>query len=190
VLWVAVVSVISKEILYHITRTVAIKTKSSAVYANAWHDRADALSSFAVIAGYAVVKWLDYPYGDHIAAIVIGLMVIMVSVKIVGGCMADLTEMSVDKKTIEQIQGIINTEPNIRQWHNLRSRTVGREIFLDLHILVDPKLSITEAHKISENLERELDEQLSRPVNITIHIEPDVPELRNKLEDGSQKSGF
>jgi divalent metal cation (Fe/Co/Zn/Cd) transporter len=55
---------------------------------------------------------------------------------------------------------------------------VGREVFLDLHILVDPNLSVTDAHEISENLEKTLDEQITRPINITIHIEPDIPELR------------
>jgi len=55
---------------------------------------------------------------------------------------------------------------------------VGREVFLDLHIVVDPDLNITTAHGISENLENALHEQITRPVNITVHIEPDTPALR------------
>jgi divalent metal cation (Fe/Co/Zn/Cd) transporter len=55
---------------------------------------------------------------------------------------------------------------------------VGREIFLDLHILVDPELNVAAAHEISENLEKTLDERISRPINIVIHIEPDIPEMR------------
>ncbi|MHC4221696.1 MAG: cation transporter dimerization domain-containing protein, partial [Planctomycetota bacterium] len=66
----------------------------------------------------------------------------------------------------------------IRQWHKLRSRTVGREIFLDLHILVDPLLDIATAHEIAETLESSLHQQMTRPINITIHVEPDLPELR------------
>jgi divalent metal cation (Fe/Co/Zn/Cd) transporter len=73
---------------------------------------------------------------------------------------------------------VINADSSIRQWHKLRTRTVGREVFLDLHILVDPDLNIAAAHQISESLENALDEQITRPVNITVHIEPDTPELR------------
>jgi divalent metal cation (Fe/Co/Zn/Cd) transporter len=54
----------------------------------------------------------------------------------------------------------------------------GREVFLDLHILVDPDLSIAAAHEIADSLENALHEQIARPVNITVHIEPDIPVLR------------
>jgi divalent metal cation (Fe/Co/Zn/Cd) transporter len=57
---------------------------------------------------------------------------------------------------------------------------VGREIFLDLHVLVDPELNIAAAHEISESLEKSLHEQIPRPVNIVIHIEPDLAALRKK----------
>ncbi|GAI48247.1 unnamed protein product, partial [marine sediment metagenome] len=80
--------------------------------------------------------------------------------------------------TIEHIEDVINADSSIRQWHKLRSRTVGREVFLDLHILVDPDLTIAAAHEVAESLESTLHEQISRPVNITVHIEPDIPALR------------
>ena len=54
----------------------------------------------------------------------------------------------------------------------------GREVFLDLHILVDPGLNVAGAHEIAESLEEALHEQITRSVNITVHIEPDIPELR------------
>ena len=82
------------------------------------------------------------------------------------------------QETIDRIKNIINANPSIHQWHKLRTRTVGREVFLDLHILVDPDLNITAAHEIAESLENALDEQINRPINITVHIEPDMPELR------------
>ena len=55
---------------------------------------------------------------------------------------------------------------------------VGREVFVDLHILVDPELNIAAAHEIAENLEKAFHEQIVRPVNVTVHVEPDLPELR------------
>jgi cation diffusion facilitator family transporter len=177
VLAVAVLSVLSKELLYRITQSVAVKTHSSALYANAWHHRSDALSSIAVIIGFVSMRF-GYVDGDLVAAIAVGLMIVMVSVKIIGGCLSEFTEKAVDSETMEQIKRIIDAEQQIRQYHNLRTRTVGREIFLDLHILVAPELNISQAHKISENLEKAMHEQIPQPVNITVHIEPDIPNQR------------
>ena len=174
---VAVVSIVVKEVLYLITRKVAVKTDSSALYANAWHHRSDALSSIAVVIGFISLK-LGYEHGDQVATIVVGLLIILVGVKILVGCFEEFAERSTDSATVEQIEGIIASESRIRQWHRLRTRKVGREIFIDLHILVDPQLDVTAAHEIAESLEEAMHTRLTRPVNITVHVEPDRPELR------------
>lgn len=177
VLFVAAASVILKEMLYKITKKVAIKTHSSALYANAWHHRSDSFSSIVVLVGFASQKF-GFHYGDQIAAIAVGLMIILVGIRIMGDCFRELAESAVDSETLDDIENIIQSNSSIRQWHKLRTRTVGREIFLDLHILVDPQLNITAAHEIAESLEEALHRQINQPVNITVHIEPDVPELR------------
>ena len=172
VLVVASISIIVKELIYRITKKVAVKSHSAALYANAWHHRSDALSSIAVVIGFGALKF-GFDYGDQLAAIVVGVMIILVGVKITGDCFRELTESAIDASTIEQITQIINSRERIHDWHKLRTRNVGREVFLDLHILVDPQLSIIEAHDISESLENAIHEQIVRPVNITVHIEPD-----------------
>ncbi len=177
VLCVALVSVVAKELLYRATRKIAVATGSSALYANAWHHRSDALSSVAVVIGFVAMKF-GYAHGDHVATIVVGLMIILVAVKIIEGCLHEFAERAVDSGTMEQIKQIIGSEQRIRQWHTLRTRCAGREIFMDLHILVDPQLNITEAHEIAEALEDTMHAQIARPVNITVHVEPDKPELR------------
>lgn len=177
VLLAAVFSIGAKEWLYRITRKTAIKSHSSALYANAWHHRSDALSSIAVVIGL-ISQEIGFEHGDQVAAIAVGLMIIWVGVKVIGEAMRELTEGAIDTNTIKQIEHIINSDTAIRQWHKLRTRTVGREIFLDVHVLVDPALNVAEAHEITQRLEDVLDEQLARPVNITVHIEPDIPELR------------
>ena len=180
VLVVAIISIVSKELLYRITKKVAVKSHSSALYANAWHHRSDALSSIAVLIGFVSLKF-GFGYGDQIAGVAVGLMIVLVGTKVAGDCVRELTESAVDSGTIEHIKEVINASPSIRQWHKLRSRTVGREVFLDLHILVDPELDVATAHEVSESLENAVHEQISRPVNITVHIEPDTPELRKHV---------
>jgi len=177
VLIVAIVAIGVKEIVFRVTRAAATRYHCPAAMANAWHDRADALSSVAVVIGVIVAKF-GFEYGDQVAAIVVGIMVSIVAAGIFRNCLAEFTEKAVDEVTIDDIKDIISANGQIRQYHRLRTRAVGREIFLDLHILVDPDISISAAHEISEKLETALHNQLARPVNIIIHVEPDVPQLR------------
>lgn len=177
VLIAAVISIAVKEWLYRVTQKIAIQSHSPALYANAWHHRSDALSSVAVVVGFISLEF-GFGHGDQVAAIAVGLMIIWVGVRVIGDALRELAEAAVDPETIERIKNIINSDSSIRQWHQLRTRTVGREVFLDLHILVDPDLKITAAHEITERLEKTLDEQITRPINITVHVEPDTPELR------------
>lgn len=177
ILAAALVSIAAKEVLYRATRKVAVRSHSTALYANAWHHRSDALSSVAVLIGYILLKF-GYDHGDQVAAITVGLMVILVGVKIIGDAARELTEGAVDPKTVSDIRAVIEADKAVRGWHRLRSRTVGREVFLDVHILVDPHLDVAEAHEITERLDRVLDKEIARPVNLTVHIEPDLPRFR------------
>lgn len=177
VLIVAIISIVAKEIIYKLTKRVAVKSHSPALYANAWHHRSDALSSVAVAIGFVSLR-LGFKYGDQIATVAVGLMIVLVAVRVIGDCLRELTESAVDPATMEHIKGVIAANGQIRQWHRLRTRMVGREVFLDLHILVDPALNVAAAHEIATSLETALQEQISRPVNIVVHVEPDIPVLR------------
>ena len=177
VLVVAIFSILVKETLFRFTKRIAIKLHSPALYANAWHQRSDAISSVAVVIGFISLKF-GFTYGDQFAAVAVGLLIILVAIRIISDCLSELSESAVDQDTIERIKTIINTNSSIRQWHKLRTRTVGREVFLDLHILVDHDLNIAASHQIAEELENALHDQITRPVNIIVHIEPDTPELR------------
>ncbi|MHC4508847.1 MAG: cation diffusion facilitator family transporter [Planctomycetota bacterium] len=174
----AVISVGAKEWLYRVTKAAAIRSHSPALYANAWHHRSDALSSIAVAIGFLSLI-LGFGHGDQVAAITVAVMIIWVGVRVISDALREFAEAAVDSDTIAHIKDIINSDSSIRQWHRLRTRTVGREVFLDLHILVDPDLNVTAAHEIAERLENAMDEQIARPTNITVHIEPDIPEMRN-----------
>lgn len=177
VLIVAIISIVGKEVIYRITKRVAIQSHSPSLYANAWHHRSDAVSSIAVVIGFVSLQ-LGFAYGDQISAIAVGLMIVFVAVHIISDCLRELTESAVDPDTVGHIKGIINANAQIRQWHKLRTRTIGREVFLDLHILVDPDLNVAAAHEIATGLETALQQQVARPVNIVVHVEPDIPEMR------------
>ena len=179
VLVVAAVSVISKEVLFHITRKVSRITHSAVVYANAWHQRSDALSSVAVLIGGAA-GLLGWGHADQVAAIVVGFMIIAVSGKIFFEGLLELSEHSADSESIREIEKVLSDEMNVASWHALRTRKLGGELIVDCHVLVDPALTVKESHEISMKLEQEIQEKLSRPVNVLVHIEPDVEERRKQ----------
>lgn len=178
VLAVAAISVISKEIIFHITRKISRITQSAALYANAWHHRSDSFSSMAVLIGGAA-SLLGWGYADHMATIIVGIMIMGVAGKIFYDNLIELTEHSADKKSIQTIERILSRAEGIYGWHALRTRSVGGELFLDCHVIVDPDLSVLESHKIIERIEEQIQSELSKPTNILIHIDPD--EAKDKL---------
>lgn len=181
VLVIAGVSVVFKEIIFRVTRKVSRRTRSSVLYANAWHHRSDSLSSVAVMLG-GVASLFGWGHADQMAAIVVGFMIIGVSGKILFEALQELSEHAADRESIDKIEVALSRVKNISSWHALRTRKLGSELIVDVHVLVDPVLSVLESHEISMKIEQEIARELSRPVNVLVHVEPDVEEMRKKPE--------
>jgi cation diffusion facilitator family transporter len=177
VLVIASISVVGKEWLYRITRRVAMRCNSAATYANAWHHRSDALSSVAVVGG-SVAGVMGWGHGDQVAGILVGIMVISVGLKVTMDATMELFDQSADPETVQALEAIIAEQVEVRGYHRLRSRLVGREIFVDVHILVDPALSVVQGHAVADKVEDSVRASMRRPANIVVHIEPDLPALR------------
>jgi cation diffusion facilitator family transporter len=176
VLVVASVSVILKEIIFFVTRKISRVTGSAALYANAWHHRSDSLSSVAVLIG-GIVGLFGWGYADRVAAIVVGFMIMGVAGKIFFEGLVELSEHAADSESIQKIEGVLSEEKGVSSWHALRTRKLGAELLVDVHVLVDPDLSVLESHDISERIEKKVKEKLSKPVNVLVHIEPDINEM-------------
>ena len=168
---VAGISVVAKEILFILTRKISKETHSTVLYANAWHHRSDSLSSLAVLIG-GVASLLGWGYADQVATVVVGLMIVGVAGKILHEGLIEITEHSADKESIETISKTLSEEKEVLDWHALRTRRVGGELFVDLHLLVDPEMSVRASHVICERVEEKIDRELAKPVNVLIHIEP------------------
>jgi len=171
VLIVALVSIILKELIFRATRKVSAKISSAALYANAWHHRTDALSSIAVFIG-GIASILGWGYADQVAAIAVAVMIFAVGWKIFYEGLIELTEHSADESSISNIEAIFAHAKDITGWHALRTRKVGGELFVDVHIQVDPDLTVTAVHDIATRLKNEVEQGLDRPVNVLVHIEP------------------
>jgi cation diffusion facilitator family transporter len=119
-----------------------------------------------------VASLLGWGYADQVATIIVGLMIIGVAGKILYEGMIEITEHSADQESIEKIRKILSEEPEVLDWHALRTRKVGGELFVDLHLLVEPEISVRDSHVICEKVEERIEKELNRPVNVLIHIEP------------------
>ena len=137
--------------IFYLTRKVARKTHSPALYANAWHHRSDSFSSLAVLLGGAA-SLFGWGYADHMAAIVVGIMIIAVGGKIFYDNLIELTEHAADNESVQIIKRILSDESEISGWHALRTRDIGGELYIDVHVIVDPSLTVLDSHKISDKI--------------------------------------
>jgi len=178
---VAAISVVLKEIIFFKTREVARKTDSAALYANAWHHRSDSLSSMAVLLG-GVASLLGWGYADQAATIVVGFMIMGVAGKIFLEGIVELSEHSADRESIRKMEKVLSEEKDISSWHALRTRKLGGQLFADVHVVVDPELSVIDSHKITMKIEEKIKEELSKPLNVLIHVDPDMTKKRDILK--------
>lgn len=181
VLFVALISVITKEFIYQLTIKLAKQMDSMALYANAWHHRSDALSSVVVMVG-VISSMFGFLPGDSIAGLFVGLMIIIIGIKFLLKTGKELMEGSVEEDVLQSIKSILDEHPDVKSWHKLRTRKVGRELFVDVHILVEPELSVNKGHQIAEEVESIVKKAFTRPVNVLTHVEPDLPFARRTVE--------
>lgn len=171
----AIISIVSKEILYQYTALVARRTDSSVCKANAWHHRSDALSSIGSLLGIggAVILGNKWTILDPVAAVIIGLMILFVAIKMAKAPIEELMEKSLDEKTEKEITDIILATEGVQNMHNLKTRRNGQSKIIDCHIRVKRTISIVEAHDIATNVEKNLKQKFGNETQTSIHIEPE-----------------
>ena len=170
----AFISIVSKEILYQYTIYKGRKINSKAVIANAWHHRSDALSSVGTLIGIGGAIFLGKSWRvlDPIAALIVSLFIIKVSIQLIKPCIDELLEKSLPKETEEKILSIILSFPQISSPHHLRTRHIGNNIAIEIHIRMDGIMTLKEAHDITKQIEQSLKEEFGKETHIGIHMEP------------------
>ena len=174
-LWVALLSIAVKELMFQYTARKGRKLESSALTANAWHHRSDALSSIgtAVGIGGAVLLGGRWTVLDPLASIVVGAMLLGVAWKILRPSMGELTDESLPAETEDEIMDILRSAPGVTEPHNLRTRRIGNRIAVEAHIRLDGALTLREAHDRTSEIEHRLKERFGQEALITLHMEPE-----------------
>lgn len=171
----ALLSILAKEILFRYTRKVGIRQDSPAVIANAWHHRSDAFSSIGTAAGIggAILLGESGRVLDPLAAVVVSLFIARVAIKLLTNCFRELTEGSLPDTVEEDIIQTALSVPGVFQPHHLRTRRIGNRYAIDLHVRMDGKLTLREAHDKATLIENKLKERYGAQTYVGIHVEPE-----------------
>ncbi len=172
----AAVSIVAKEILYHATVKVGKKVESTVVIANAWHHRSDALSSIGAFAGIGGAMLLGDTWTilDPIASCCISVAVMVVAARMAIPSLAELLETSLPEDIEHEIIATASAVKGVLDVHELKTRRNGVSFIIDAHIVVNPDISIVEAHDIATDVEETLRKRYGYQTQLSIHIEPDT----------------
>ena len=170
----ALVSIVSKEILYQYTVIQGKKLNSQAVIANAWHHRSDALSSIgtAIGIGGAILLGDHWRVLDPVAAVVVSFFIMKVSVRLLIPCVDELLEKSLPEDVEKEIEQTVLSFPGVSQPHHLRTRRIGKYYAIELHVRMDGKITLEEAHSTATAIENKLKEMFGKGTHVGIHVEP------------------
>ena len=170
----AAVSIVVKEVLYQYTVRKGKRLNSPSVIANAWHHRSDALSSIGALLGIGLAYFLGgkWSIADPIAAVVVAALIMKVAIELCRTALAELLEKSLPVATEEEILAIISSTPNVYKPHNLRTRRIGSDIAIEVHIRVDGSMTVHDSHEISREIEHSLRARFGENTAVAIHIEP------------------
>ena len=179
--YVALLSIIVKELLYQYTHRVAKKLQSDLIEVNAWHHRSDAFSSIGVAAGIGVAvlfgeKWAIL---DPIVAVILAAYILYIALKILYNSLNDLMEASLPPEVNNEIIQIISECNNVLNIHSLKTRKLGSSKAIDVHIMIEPNFTVKESYSIQKHIEKRLKGRFGAETYVIIKVEPF---LDNKID--------
>jgi len=169
---VAVIALLSKEALFHYTMRVARQTRSKLLEGNAWHSRSDALSTAVVLVALVGAQfgagWLD-----AVAAVIVGLLIGKMGWSLVWDSSRELVDTALPPDAQEKMHLVALDVPGVEGVHDLRTRQSAGHAMVDLHVVVAPRISVSEAHEIGNEVSRRLRRAYPALSDVTFHIDPE-----------------
>jgi len=176
---IAVVSILANEWLFHYTKRVGDATRSKLLIANAWHHRSDAFSSIVVLIGIGGV-FMGYPFADAIAAVLVAIMIAKMGVVLVLESINELVDSSLPEDFVREIRRVIKQTSGVESIHLLRTRRMGEDAYVDTHIVVDSRISVSEGHMIGDAVRDKLKSEFDDVVDVLVHIDPEDDEFKDE----------
>ena len=173
-LWIAGLAIVAKELLFHLTASVARQHNSRALAAGAWHHRTDALSSVAAFGGIAGARLGGPQWAilDPIAGAVVGLIIVVVGGAFVLRALREMSDASLSPAKCAQILATAAGVQGVRDPHSLKTRRLGPTVAVEIHVRVAPDMSVHEAHELATEVERRIRALFSTEARVITHVEP------------------
>lgn len=170
----ALLSILCKEALYRYTVACGKRLNSQVVVANAWHHRSDALSSIGTAMGIggAICLGESWRVLDPVAAVIVSIFILKVSICLLVPCVDELLEKSLPDEVESQIERAVLSFPDVSEPHHLRTRRIGSYYSIDMHVRMDGRITLEEAHRTATAIEHKLRELFGEGTLISIHVEP------------------
>ncbi len=169
------VSIILKEALYHYTLRTGRRLKSQLLVANAWHHRSDAFSSVAVLLGVAGTQINPSWYIlDSFAALLVSLFIVKVGLTFLKKSLLEFIDTAPRPEVVSRIKQCALSVEGVIESHDLRARTSGGLYQIEIHIVVDGRLTVFEGHRIAKEVEACLIKEIEDLTRVVVHIDPKV----------------
>lgn len=169
-LWVAIATAASKEVLFRYLLRVAERLRSPMLAANAWHTRADAASALVVVVGIAGAL-MGWKFLDLLAAAIMGFMILRMGLKLAWESLQELIDTGLDKDKVEAIRRTLLDTPGVLGLHELRTRRMAHQALVDAHVLVDPRISVSEGHRLGEQARHRVLDAHPEVADVLVHID-------------------
>ena len=167
----AAVSIVVKEALFWYVRATAKKIDSSALMADAWHSRADGLSSIGSFIGILGAR-MGFPILDSVAALVICIFILKTAVSITLDAVGKMTDRACDDETVDAMRGVILSHDTVVSVDLLRTRIFGNRIYVDVEIGIPSSLSFAEAHEVAHHVHDEIEKNFPKVKHCKVHANP------------------
>ncbi|TPE47597.1 cation transporter [Maribrevibacterium harenarium] len=161
-----------KEAIFHYTKRAGEQIGSKMLIANAWHSRSDALSSVAVLAGLIGV-YFGYTWADMVASVLVALLIGKIAVEMIWENVSELVDTAPDPKLIEQIKATTGQLKNVAAPHDIRARSMAGKIYLDMHIHVPARASVSEGHYFSDLAVYTIKKNHPQVQDVMVHVDTD-----------------
>lgn len=167
----AVVSIVTKEIMYWYTRHYAKKIDSSALMADAWHHRSDALSSVGALVGIGGAM-MGFPVMDSVASIVIFVFIAKAAYDIFKDAMDKMVDHSCDDETEKEMRDFVLAQKEVLSVDLLHTRIFGNKIYVDVEIGVNGSYTLRQAHEIAEEVHEGIEKNFPKVKHVMVHVNP------------------
>jgi len=181
-MWAALFTLAAKEGLFRYMLATAERLRSPMLVANAWHARADALSSLVVAAGIGGAL-IGFSFADAVAAIVVGAMIVRAGLKFCWEAIRELIDTGLSAEEVAAIGHTIASTPGVLGLHELRTRRMAHQVLVDAHVQVDPRISVSEGHRIAESARQRVLDSHPEVLDVLVHVDAENDLLGNAAVD-------